>query len=209
MSKNPFNDIAEEYDAWFDANPVLYWSELEALRLFIPTKDKGLDIGTGTGRFADELGITTGIDPAPNMAELARNKGIQAQIAQAEELPFADESFDFAMMVTVDCFLDDLEAAYREAHRVLKPSGRLVIGMLDKNGAIAKHYRNTKKSGSAYSQATFHTPEQTAAHLRKAGFTDIEFRQTLFSPEPEQVEQPKPGYGEGSFVVIKATKHNE
>ncbi|MFH5832927.1 class I SAM-dependent methyltransferase [Halalkalibaculum sp. DA384] len=209
MTKNPFNDIAEEYDAWFEEHSVLYRSELEALKTFIPREGKGLDIGTGTGRFADELGITTGIEPAPNMADLARKKGIQVQIARAEELPFADESFDFAMMVTIDCFLDNLEAACREAHRVLKPGGRLVIGMLDKNGAIARHYRNTKESGIIYSRATFHTPDQTAAHLRKAGFSDIEFRQTLFSPEPEQVEQPKPGYGEGSFVVIKASKHNE
>lgn len=209
MRKNPFDNIAEQYDAWFDENPVLYQSELDALKTFVPREGRGLDIGTGTGRFADELGITTGIEPAPIMAEMARRKGIEVQIARAEELPFADETYDYAMMVTVDCFLDDLEAAYREAYRVLKAGGRLVIGMLDKNGPIARHYRNTKSSGSVYSQATFHTPDQTAKHLKKADFTDIEFCQTLMSAKPEQVEQPEPGYGKGSFVAIKAVKPNE
>lgn len=208
MRKNPFNNIAEQYDAWFDENPVIYQSELEALKAFVPREGRGLDIGTGTGRFAGELGITTGIEPAPNMAELARKKGLEVHRARAEELPFADETFDFAMMVTVDCFLDDLETAYREAHRVLKPGGRLVIGMLDKNGAIARRYQNTKSS-SVYSQATFHTPDQTAAQLRKAGFFGIEFCQTLAEPDPENVEQPRPGHGKGSFVVIKGTKNNE
>jgi len=208
MTEYLFNSIAAAYDMWFEEHPIIYQSELRALETFIPPEGSGLDIGTGTGRFAEHLGIKTGIEPAPNMAERARNKGIAVKQVRAEKLPFADELFDFALMVTIDCFLDNLDAAYWEAYRVLKPNGRLISGMLDKNGALARQYRQEKSDESVYSKACFHTPEETKAKLHKVGFKDIEFCQTLVNPNPVTVEKPQPGYGKGSFVVIKGVRPN-
>ena len=54
------------------------------------------------------------------MAELARQRGVEVIEGVAEALPFAEETFDFILMVTVDCFLDDVTQAFREANRVLK-----------------------------------------------------------------------------------------
>jgi hypothetical protein len=44
--------------------------------------------------------------------------------------------------------------------------------------------------------------------LKETGFKDLEFNQTLFNDlnEIKKIQIPKQGYGEGSFVVVKATK---
>ena len=46
----------------------------------------------------------------------------------AESLPFADSQFDFVLMFTTICFLDDIETAFNEVYRVLKSGGSLIIG---------------------------------------------------------------------------------
>ena len=56
-----FDEQPNDYDAWFENHPDLYLSELEAVRIFIPAKGSGVEIGVGTGRFAVPLGILIGV----------------------------------------------------------------------------------------------------------------------------------------------------
>lgn len=136
-----FDEHAEQYDAWFDRHREIYLAELAAVRELIPVGGKGVEIGIGTGRFAGPLGIPVGVEPSPRMAELARRHGLLVFEATAEALPFSDGEFDFVLMVTVICFLDDVELALREAHRVLRPEGALVIGFIDRESALGRQYR--------------------------------------------------------------------
>jgi SAM-dependent methyltransferase len=204
---NMFDKTAVEYDQWFDENENAYQSELLAVKQFIPIGKDGLELGVGTGRFAAELGIQKGIEPAPNMAAMARERGIDVVIGVAENLPYPDRQFDFVLMVAVDCFVDDIEKAYSEVHRVLKPGGQIIIGLLDRNGAVAKKYEAKKTPDNVYWFAHFHFTEETVAILKNAGFSDFEFCQTLVVPDPSAVEKPISGHGKGSFVVIKAVKN--
>ncbi|MGJ3236055.1 methyltransferase domain-containing protein [Marivirga sp.] len=201
-----FDKIALEYDKWFDLHSNTFQSELVALQKFITRKEKGAEIGVGTGRFAAALGIWDGIEPSENMAKLAKERGIRVKSGSAEELSYDSGEFDFLLMVTVDCFLDDVEKAYREALRVLKPGGNLIIGLLDREGHIVKKYLSEKSEDSIYRQARFHTVEETLKMLTKSGFNNFEICQTLMEAEPSEVEQPQCGYGSGGFVVIKAQK---
>lgn len=204
-AQNIFDSKALEYDQWFEKNRNIYLSELEAIKVFMPGKGKGIEIGVGTGRFASQTGIKYGIDPSGAMSSLARKRGIQVTTGYAEDLPFSDESFDFAIMVTVDCFLNDLKKAYREANRILTKEGRIIIGMLHRDGAIAQKYMNKKESG-VYQNANFHTVNETIDVLKACGFSHFNTCQTLFSMNPEGVETPKPGHDQGSFVAIEAIK---
>lgn len=204
---NLFDKTAVEYDQWFDENENAYKSELLAIKQFIPVGKDGLEVGVGTGRFAAELGIQKGIEPAPNMAAMARGRGIDVEIGVAENLPYADHQFDFVLMVAVDCFVDDIEKTYGEVYRVLKIGGQIIIGLLDKNGAVAKRYEAKKTPNNVYWFANFHTTEETVAMLENTGFSDFEFCQTLVVPDPSVVEKPIPRYDKGSFVVIKAVKN--
>src|SRR5579884_2902945 len=120
-----FERYASEYDAWFERNQPAYEAELRAVRAMLPPSGVGLEIGVGTGRFAATLGIRSGLDPSPAMAAIARRRGVEVTIGKAELLPFAGEEFDYALMVTTICFVDDVGSAFREAARVLKPGGSL------------------------------------------------------------------------------------
>ena len=131
-----FEEHAAEYDEWFDDNAAAYQSEILALRDIIPTAATGLEVGVGTGRFAEPLGIGIGVEPAKAMAEMARKRGIDVHEARAEALPFQNESFDFVLMVTIICFLENPMQALVEAKRVLKPGGVIIIGMIDCNSPL-------------------------------------------------------------------------
>jgi len=131
--KSVFNKHVLEYDNWFDQNNEIYNSELLALKEVIPANKKGLEVGVGTGRFAEPLGVEFGVEPSEAMALIALKRGIKVIKGFAEELPFKDNSFDFVLFVTTICFLDDIFKAFKEANRVLKEDGEIIIGLIDKN----------------------------------------------------------------------------
>jgi len=203
-----FDNNVRRYEAWFEENPFAYVSELHALQALLPLSENGIELGIGTGRFAFPLGIRTGVDPSRAMAELARKKGIEVFFGVAENLPFKDTTFDFILMVTTICFLDDIDLAFQESYRVLKPGGSLIIGFVDKNSPIGKAYLLRKSESLFYKDATFYSVDELLPHLTTAGFKTFSFRQTLFDPI-ENMKEPsstKEGHGDGSFVVIRAEK---
>lgn len=204
---NPFDPIAKEYDQWFDDNRNIFHSELEAVRNFLPKQGKGVEIGLGTGRFAKELGIEYGIDPSEAMARFARERGIKVTIANAENLPYDDRSFDYAIMVTVDPFVEDIEKVYREIFRILQTGGKLIVGTLHKDGEIVQKYLGMTNSG-VYKNARFHSVSETLQQLKSNGFTKFNTCQTLVNQQPEKVEMPIAGHDKGSFVAIEAIKTN-
>jgi hypothetical protein len=69
----PFDTHVSEYEEWFDEYPAVFKSEVEALREMMPEGDKltGIEVGLGTGRFSEALGIKEGVEPSENMRALA------------------------------------------------------------------------------------------------------------------------------------------
>lgn len=206
----PFNDHVAEYEAWFEKYPFVFQSEVEAIRDLLPGGDKlcGIEIAVGTGRFAKELGIKEGIEPAINMRALALKRGIDVLAAQAEHLPFKDLQYDFALMTFCISYFENLENAFSETYRILKNNGSLIVGFIVKGSIVGKYYEERKPHSVFYKDARFYSVKEVASELKKAGFKDLDFSQTLFRPldDIKEFEPAKPGYGEGSFVLIKAMK---
>jgi len=205
---DPFQKHTGQYENWFAEHRWVYEAELRAVRALIPEIRRGLEIGVGTGRFAEPLGIQTGLEPSVRMGDIARKKGIDVLDGVAEYLPFDDGQFDLALMVTTVCFLDDIDQAFREAHRVLASDGFFIAGIVYRNSPIGQKYVTHQHESVFYKLATFFSVDEIVTIMRQSGFTDFRFRQTIFSrlSETREDEPVTTGYGEGSFVAIRGRK---
>ncbi len=133
-AKQLFSTLGPRYDRMgavlsFGQDPR--WRRFMVSRL--PASPPGctvLDVATGTGLVAERLlqrGFTvTGLDQSPDMlAEARRRFGERVTLveASAEELPFADGSFDHLTFTYLLRYVDDPAAALRELVRVVRPGG--------------------------------------------------------------------------------------
>lgn len=113
---------------------------LEALRP--QAGERMLELGPGTGYYTLEVaehlepgGTLELLDVQPEMLEhtmaAAGRRGLgnlRPQVGDAQSLPYEDDGFDAAFMVTVLGEVPDGDAALRELRRVVRPGGRLVVG---------------------------------------------------------------------------------
>jgi ubiquinone/menaquinone biosynthesis C-methylase UbiE len=180
--------------------------------------DRSLEIGAGTGYFSLNLlqaGVVshaTCTDISPGMVSTlsanAKRLGlnVKAARADAESLPFADQSFDLLLGHAVLHHLPNLRRAFSEFHRVLRPGGRIVfagepsrlgdtIASVPKRGAglLAPVWRRLLRAspapppghGSAdelehdlerFVDIHAFVPADLSRHARRAGFSEVQVR---------------------------------
>ncbi len=204
----PFEAHHQRYEAWFEKHQAAYVSELLALRPFVPWEGRGLEIGVGSGRYAAPLGVQTGVDPSRAMLARAAARGIEVVAGVAENLPFAAGIFDYALVVTTICFVDSPARMLAEAHRVLKPGARLVIGFIDRESALGREYLAHQDESVFYREATFYSAGEVERLLRENGFSVAAWGQTLAHAlsETREIEPLRAGRGQCAFVVVAATR---
>lgn len=139
-----------------------------------------LDVGCGTGRFAEVLAVefgarVFGLDPEPEMLAVARKRraaGLVFKPGPAEQMPFKDGWFERATMILV-CHLVERPAAFAEIHRVLVDGGRFVLATFDP-GYFPSYYLNEYFPSLLDADlARFPSPEQLKDELTGAGFSEI------------------------------------
>ncbi len=171
-----FNDIADKYDRWYKSPVGRFADEVEnrIIQGFanIRAGEKVLDAGCGTGlytiRAAKAGAEITAIDPSEEMLGVLKSKleelspevGKRIRIIHcgAENIPLPDESVDVVISVTAMEFFRDRDAALSEFRRVLKPGGRVVVGVLNSKGWWARYRR--KRKNTIYEGAHFYTRKE-------------------------------------------------
>lgn len=158
--------------------------------LDIQPSDHVLDIGCGSGlslKLIAELaqkGKACGVDPSLVMAERAvqMNRSavkagrVDVRVATMAQLPFPDQYFDKVMSVHTLYFVEDLNAAFSEVARVLKPEGLLVL-------AFRTPANETVVSNFPPEVYTFRSLQEILRALKGSGFSVFEVTEE-FIPEP-------------------------
>jgi ubiquinone/menaquinone biosynthesis C-methylase UbiE len=231
-----FDEHAEAYDGWFLKNQNVLDSEVLLLKHFLASPGKTLSVGCGSGLFEyllrtqHGIEIAHGVEPSEAMAEIAGRRGVEVRIGAAEQLPCPDGEFDTVLLNGTPSYIGDLEKALRETWRVLRPGGSVVVvdvpaessyGLLYMLVALKGSWDDSRLQGLApavpypvelAAAANWRTTEEKAEALRRVGFVDLEFAQTLtrhprFSND--SVEEPVEGYDRGDYVAIRALRPSQ
>jgi len=214
MPYQVFDSHASEYDAWYDteAGKAIFAMEVDCLKPLLHGYSRPyLEVGVGSGRFAQALGIEYGVEPAPALAHMAKNRGVKVTEATGEELPFPDKMFGGLLMAFTLCFMDKPQKALQEAWRVLQPEGGLVLGLILQNSPWAEFYASKGREGHPiYSKAKFFSKDEVESLLRVCGFKVADYRSTLFQPPGQStyhLESPVSGYFQSAgFVAVGSQK---
>lgn len=155
-----------------------------------------LDLGCGDGQLTQRIAATgahvLGVDASQEMVVEARERGIEAEQANAESLPFHDATFDAVFSNAALHWVRDQDAMLAQVHRVLKPGGRFVAEM-GGHGNIAairvalmavleRHGYGDREDGVNY----YPTAENYAERLRRHGF---KVEQMAVIPRPTKLAE--------------------
>ncbi|APC08339.1 class I SAM-dependent methyltransferase [Neomoorella thermoacetica] len=176
-----FDRKAGDYDDWYTRplGALVDRVEKEPIYAYLDPHagEHILDVGCGTGNFSLELarrGVkVTGIDISDPMLAKARKKAADAGLAieflhaDAMNLPFGDNTFDKIVSVTALEFAPDLKAVLEESYRVLKPGGRMVIGLIGGNSLWSRHYeaQAAREPDCLFRYARFYTLDELLAAM--------------------------------------------
>jgi SAM-dependent methyltransferase len=209
-----FNTHADEYDTWFDSKPgaTVFAIEVECVGPLLHSYPRPyLEVGVGSGRFAQALGIEYGVDPAPALLIKAKARGIKVKRATGEKLSFPSGNFGGVLIALTLCFVYDPPQVLREVSRVLMPNGGLVLGLVLNKSPWAKFYMAKAKEGHPlYRQARFFSKDEVESLLHQSGFDNFQYHSVLFQPPGQDfyhLERPVSSYRESSgFTAINARK---
>ncbi len=186
-------------------NPLMYADICEG--------DVVLDLGSGAGidvllaaQRAGESGRAIGIDMTPEMIEKARKnaaeagaKNVEFRLGEIESVPVEDESVDWVISNCVINLAPDKDSVFREAHRVLKPGGKLLVSDIVANH-LPKWLRSTISNWANCISGAL-PEDQYLDSIRRAGLEEVQ----VFSKSP----YAKIGKAEVASIKVGALKPND
>ena len=160
----PLNSIAEDRHWWFSSRTRALLSMLDGI---VPRRDSRiLDVGCGAGNMFHHLaryGAVVGLENNPKPIAIAQQRGYDVRPGQAEDMPFADGSFELIAALDVIEHCADDDRVLDECRRVCVPGGLLVITtpahqwLWSHNDEVNHHFRR-------------YSGEELRAKLERAGF---------------------------------------
>jgi ubiquinone/menaquinone biosynthesis C-methylase UbiE len=211
-----FDIFAERYDKWYETPFGKSAFRLEKTcieSLCENLKQPFLEIGVGTGRFAETLKIEYGIDISAGVLKFAKKRGLAVIRGKGEKLPFIDKSFGAVFIIVTLCFVDEPLKVLVEAARVLRDNGGIILGLILRGSPWASFYKKKGEAGNVfYKIAKFYSFKELKAMVEKAGLKSVETRSAIFqvpTEDPLRFEPPRKGYFEkAGFIAVKLGKIN-
>ena len=155
-----FDSLASAYDAWFeDEGKLVFAIEAKDFQKVLPLLPKPwLEIGVGSGRFAQSLGIEMGLDPSIKLLDMARKRDINVFLGRGEDAPIGDESLGTAFFIVTLCFVQSPLKVLIEANRLLKRNGKVVLGLVLRENSWGRFYQAKGVEGHRfYRHAAFYS----------------------------------------------------
>lgn len=117
-------------------------------------------------------------------------------------------SFHFILIVVTICFVVDPLELIKEAFRTLRKKGVLILGIIEKESRWGRFYEAKASRSKFYKAAHFFSADEILSFFKKTPGDYREAFQTLLQPPPDirGIEEPRKGYGQGGFVVLKFIK---
>lgn len=235
MTHALFDGLAHKYDAWFMENSNVFLSELALLKTALGKIDqeKIISIGCGSGLFEhalkEQYGIEVqeGIEPSKDMADIARQRGMNVTIASAENFDYEEEAYDIIYFNGSSSYIKNLKQVYQRAYQGLKSGGRLILLDVPKDSNYGSVYLLAKalqtyqheyldgiKPPMPYplelvNTGVWHTNLAKLEIIEDLGMTHIHTYQTLVQNpvfSNQDIEPVIKGYQQGGYVAIIATK---
>ena len=142
--------------------------------------------------------------------EIAKRRGITGFLVKGEEKFFDAETFGTVFLIVILCFVDSPSAVQKEAHHILKTEGKLVLGLVLREGPWGQFYQAKKEEGHRfYKHATFYSYQEVVKLLKQSGFAIEKVLSTLFQRPNEvaEIESPREHFSpDAGFTVVMARK---
>ncbi len=127
-----YDELSASYDAHRQHRYHQMVDDLEVeITLPYARGHRVLELGCGTGRILSRVAPVAreaiGVDLSPHMAEHARARGLDVRVGSVCDLPFEDDRFDLTYSFKVLAHVLEIDAAMREAARVTRPGGHLLL----------------------------------------------------------------------------------
>ena len=228
-----FDQYADQYDSWFLENKNVLYSEVKLVAKCLENSGEIFSVGCGSGLFElilkKEFGIIikNGLEPSEDMAEIARNRGLNVTVCTAETADYGGKQYDTILYNGCPSYIPDLDTALANSYKALKPGGKIVLIDIPKESSYGLLYNLAKSTGSwdhpllkdvyprnpypieLVNQANWRTTANKVEALENAGFKELSFAQTLTKHpifSDNSIEEPIEGYDAGDYVAISAYK---
>ena len=178
--KSKLLDAKEGYDIYASTyeNDHAFLNTFEKAYLFNMLGDikgkKALDAGCGDGRLSEQLmkfgADVSGCDVSEEMIKICNKKFIGKDfiVADVENMPYPDESFDLIVSTFVIVHLDFLEDFFDECFRILKPEGTLIVSNINQRKPPKL---KTKNNEHIVIRSKYHRPDAVIKALEHSLFT--------------------------------------
>ena len=208
-----FDLVAAIYDDWYNhpQGRQVFDAELKVVNMHIPKEGIGLELGAGTGIFAEyltgEVRTVVCLDPSGKMLKKATERGMASVLGVGEALPLRVGILDFTYMVTVLEFLEDPAAVLGEIRETAKRGAELTILFINSESSWGDLYRDIGSKGDpVFRHATLYTMVEVEALMTVSGYRVTERAGTLTSqPMETKVEgaitEPS---SENGVIVLRA-----